>query len=161
LRDETHECCFVSMLVDQQVVCLQTMESDNPHRARFYHRPGQIMPIHASAAGKAIVAFQPPAVQDEILAQMKLERFTPRTIVSLDDFRTCLRTVKERGFALCEEELELGVSAAAAPIADLQGRVRASVTAVAPTVRIQNGLEDGLIASLQAAARQMGLFFES
>lgn len=52
---------------------------------------------------------------------------TPRTITDLDELRACLRDVRERGWALLDQELELGVRSVAAPIRDADGQVVAAV----------------------------------
>lgn len=77
--------------------------------------PGFDFPIHATAAGKVIFAFQPDGVIESELAK-GLERFMPNTIVRKKAIRTELGHVRKQGFAVNDSELDPGVYALAAPL---------------------------------------------
>jgi DNA-binding IclR family transcriptional regulator len=155
IRDRWNECCFVGSLVDDQVLCLQTMEVDNPHRMAFYVRPGRTMPFNCSAAGKAILAYQDAQKIEEILSKIEFQAFTPRTITEKEELKRHLSVIREQGYALCEQELEIGVSAAAVPIRDASGKVNSYIAVVAPTARLKMHLAEGLVDMLKSVSKRM------
>lgn len=96
---------------------------------------GRRMPAHCTAAGKVLLAHLPPKKLERFL-QSRLERLTPRTMTDPDRLREELARVRERGYAIAEEELEDGLNAVAAPIYDHAGAVNAAVSLAGPAFRI-------------------------
>lgn len=96
---------------------------------------GRRMPAHCTAAGKVLLAHLPPEKLERFL-RSRLERLTPRTITDPDRLREELVRVRERGYAIAEEELEDGLNALAAPIYDHAGAVNAAVSLAGPAFRI-------------------------
>ncbi len=86
---------------------------------------GEILPAHACALGKAIVAFSPDAMAP--LKQATLDHFTARTITNGRVLLGQLSTVRERGWAFDVEELSHGEAGIAAPIRDHGGVVVGAV----------------------------------
>ncbi len=77
-------------------------------------RPGMREPVHCSASGKALLAYYPDKVLESLLSGHTFERFTERTITSLEAFKGELAFVRENGFGRNDrEEYEtfLGISA--------------------------------------------------
>jgi DNA-binding IclR family transcriptional regulator len=77
--------------------------------------PGEYSPIHATATGKAIFAFES---QETIERELRkpLTRFQPNTLVDPPKVRAELARVRERGYAMTQSEFEMGVTAIAVPI---------------------------------------------
>ena len=94
------------------------------------------MPAHCSALGKVLLAYG--AAQ---LPIGPLERRTDKTITSEAALRTDLATVRARGYAVTDEELEPGLIAVAAPIRGYDGAVIAALSVSGPTTRMNR---DGL-----------------
>src|SRR5581483_10187843 len=95
---------------------------------------GRRTPAHASATGKALLAFQPAAVIEQVL-RAPLQRYTARTITDAALLRAELEQVRRRGYAVAHEELQAGLTAVAAPIREADGRVQAVLSLSAPTYR--------------------------
>ena len=93
---------------------------------------GLSVPLHCSALGKVLLAFGaahlPPAGQ--------LDRRTEQTITTEAELKSDLATVRARGYAVTEEELEPGLIAIAAPVFGYDGAVIAAVSVSAPTSRM-------------------------
>jgi DNA-binding IclR family transcriptional regulator len=96
---------------------------------------GQRTPLHATAAGKVLLAFGEEGWRDEVLAR-PLERFTPSTIVEADRLRDDLAKVRARGYASTRDEHEPGLSAVGAPVRASDGTVIAAVTVSGPSFRL-------------------------
>lgn len=87
---------------------------------RSFIHPGRELPMHATATGKAILAFQDPDFIDRILAEPRV-RFTENTCVDEVALRAQLTEVRETGFAICDNELDGGALSYACPLR-LDGR---------------------------------------
>ena len=137
LRNELQETVFLTALLGDDAVCVATAESPRP--LQFYMRVGQRMPYHAAASARVILAFQAAADVERLLRREALNSFTDSTQTNPSDVLAELKQVRKRGYAICDEEMEVGVTAIAAPVRDASGQVAASVTSVAPTVRLASG----------------------
>jgi IclR family transcriptional regulator, pca regulon regulatory protein len=90
---------------------------------------GSRLPLHCSAAGRALVLDLPDAAVRALFSGGALERFTPRTITSVRELLRELAVSRERGYTVCDEEIELGVRSIAVPI-----RARDGVTVAAMSI---------------------------
>lgn len=89
---------------------------------RAYVEPGaRISLALPTASGRAILAFSPQAVIDELLSA-KLQRFTPKTVVDPGKLRSILEDIRRRGVSIVHGENQQQLSAVAAPIIDSVGR---------------------------------------
>lgn len=156
LRDKWQESFFFSELVDDRVVCLDVVHPTKAHVTGLYIRPGRQMPLHSSASAKAILAFQPADVVDRLLAKQPLTSFTPYTITTLPRYRRSLREVQLSGYALCDQETQLGVLAVSVPVRDENDRVTASLSVLGTTQRIKDKVS-ALVADLLMSARLINL----
>jgi IclR family transcriptional regulator, acetate operon repressor len=100
---------------------------------------GMSVPLHCSALGKVLLAngaVQPSGQLSGQLPGGGLERRTDKTITSDAALRAELATVRARGYAVTDEELEPGLIAVAAPIRGYDGAVVAALSVSAPTTRM-------------------------
>lgn len=93
--------------------------------------------IHATATGKALVAFDDWSLVEPLLEE-PLTPFTTKSVKSVAEFQGELGRVRRTGFALDDEELTLDVRCAAAPIFDFFGTVIGCVGVSGPTSRIDD-----------------------
>ena len=107
----------------------------SPQPLRFSQAPGSRVPMHVSAMGKCLLAHSGD-IDDEIDRLGDLVRATHRTITDRDELRRELERVRERGWALNDEERNPGVRAIAAPVLQPGGSMVGAVAIQGPTVRI-------------------------
>jgi len=113
---------------------------------------GAQLPLHASALGKAMLAFAPQESLDDLLAE-PLPRLTSRTLAPAA-LRHELVEVRERGFARERDEAILGESSIASPIFDHSGHAVGAIGVVGATERlIPRGPAKHLISAVAEAAR--------
>ncbi|HEX6487731.1 MAG TPA: IclR family transcriptional regulator [Candidatus Dormibacteraeota bacterium] len=113
---------------------------------------GLQLPLHASALGKAILAFAPPRVVDDLMSE-PLPKLTKSTLAG-DALRRELGRVAEQGLAVERDEAVLGESSAAAPIFDHGGQPIGAIGVVDATERLFNrGLAKGVAAAVTESAR--------
>lgn len=97
---------------------------------------GKRTPLHATSPGKVLLAFLPAGERAAVLARLRLERYTSCTITEREVLERELAEVCRRGFATAQEELEVGLNSAAAPVWDQTGRVCAAVSLSGPAYRV-------------------------
>ncbi len=95
---------------------------------------GQHIPLHATSNGKVLMAWLPPSELDELLGS--LPAFTGLTITSKARLRRELETAREQGYAVAVDELEVGLTAIAAPVRNAHGDVICSMSLSGPTFRL-------------------------
>jgi DNA-binding IclR family transcriptional regulator len=100
-------------------------------------------PVHCTSVGKAILAFQPPAKIDAIIAG-GLKRFTDSTITDGRKLKSELKQIRARGWAVDEGEHQPGIRCIGAPIHDRAGRVVAGLSVSGPARRLQKDQVAGL-----------------
>ncbi len=110
------------------------------------------LPLHASALGKAILAFSPAQMVDDVLAE-PLPRLTKQTLDDIE-LRRELGVIRDSGIATERDEAVLGESSAAAPIFDHGGQAVGAIGVVDSTERIfPRGIARGIGAAVSEAAR--------
>jgi IclR family acetate operon transcriptional repressor len=134
IQKVTHESANLSLLEPPNTVYIDQVEGSLG--VRMFARIGAAVPAHATAAGKAILAFLRPEVVLELCGPEPLTRLTDRTITSAAQLQAQLAQVREDGYALDEQEHELGVACVAAPIFDRAASAVAALSVSAPTPRI-------------------------
>lgn len=99
---------------------------------------GSRLPMYCSGVGKAIAAELDARETEEIWRSSVIVRRTPYTITDYQEFRRNLEEVRERGYALDNEENETGVRCVAASLRDYNGRARYAFSISAPVHRMYN-----------------------
>jgi DNA-binding IclR family transcriptional regulator len=114
---------------------------------------GALLPIHASAMGKVLLAYHRYLAAD--LTNGALPRFTSCTITDPKTLATELEMVEEQGWASSMEELIEGETSFAAPIRDRRGVVVGSIAISGPTARLCDGTQprSELISYVREGAR--------
>jgi len=84
------------------------------------------MPAHATALGKALLAFSPPHVVNALMAR-GLRQYTPATLTDPRILRTALRTIRSTRLAVSRHELSIGRCAIAAPVLGVGGLAVAAI----------------------------------
>lgn len=115
-----------------------------------YDWVGQHIPLHATSNGKALISELPTARLDELLAE--LPAYTPSTVTSRDHLLAELEQVRTKGYAVAADELDIGLTAVAAPVRDARGDIVASVSVSGPTFRFDADRREGLIPDLIESA---------
>ncbi|MFC7157430.1 IclR family transcriptional regulator [Halomarina halobia] len=97
---------------------------------------GTVVDLHATAVGKSYLAFLPDDDLEALLDTLELAARTDRTLTDRESLREELTLVRERGFALNDEERIAGMRAVGAPILSDDGRVLAALSVSGPTTRM-------------------------
>jgi IclR family acetate operon transcriptional repressor len=133
LAEWTRETVNLGILDENAVVYVEQLSGQ--HLVRHTNWVGQRTPLHCTASGKAVLAFQPPTAIEAMLSE-PLPQFTNRTITAPDKLYDELATVRRLGYAVTISELEEGLNAVAAPITDASRTVVAAVSVSGPAYRL-------------------------
>lgn len=135
LRNEVKETVTLCAVEETQGIVLDHVPS--PHAMRLVVETGAHFNLHASAPGKAMMAFYEPEDLDRLIAALRFERFTSTTITTEAAFRQELLETKARGYSIDSgEELE-GIHCVAAPVFDERRQVIAALVITGPTLRVK------------------------
>lgn len=134
LAQKTGETVHVGILYDGEAICVQAV--DGTRLVRMHAFVGKRTPAHASALGKVLLAARPPAEIDALIGRKPLQRFTANTIVQPEALRAALQRAQAQGWALDDEEMELGLRCLGVPIVDHTGRPGAALALSAPAARM-------------------------
>jgi DNA-binding IclR family transcriptional regulator len=133
LRETTRETVHLAILDQAEIMYVYNLESTQAIRMRS--DIGVRKPAYCTAEGLAMLAFQPTALVDEIIARGLRPR-TPRTNTDPARLRDRLAAVRERGYAVEDEESEAGMRSVAGPIRNATGDVVAAVGVAGPVQRL-------------------------
>lgn len=97
---------------------------------------GTRLPAHATSMGRVLLADLPEGELTAFVEQDRLDAFTPQTIVDPTRLARVLAEVREQGWALVDQELEVGLRSVAAPVRRADGRVVAALNVSAAASRI-------------------------
>jgi DNA-binding IclR family transcriptional regulator len=132
LAAETGETVNIAVLSESSALYLD--QAAGSSALQPHNWVGQHIPLHATSNGKVLLSGLDQVALDEVLG--KLSRYTPLTITGKAELRAELDRVRERGYAVAVDELEVGLTAAAAPIRNAHGDVVASMSVSGPTFRL-------------------------
>jgi len=154
LRDSAQEAVHLVVRDSNHIVYVQKLES----RTNSYHlfsRIGMRRPLYCTAAGKSILATLSNREVSEIWNQSDIKQHTGNTITELNALYRELDDIRGRGYALDNEENELGVRCIAAALRDFTGQSGAAFSISAPIVRMQDDRVAALSAEVLATAKRI------
>lgn len=120
---------------------------------------GSRLPAYCTSMGRVLLAYLPSEQLEQYLARAVLTPHTTRTITSVDKLRLALRNVRRNGYALVDQELEVGLRSLAVPVYSPSGRVVATVnlSGHAPRMPVFD-MQTRFLPHLRNAAAELGAF---
>lgn len=152
LMETSQEVAHLVVLQGGEVVYIDKVECPGP--IRMYSQLGRRAPAHATAVGKAILAYLPPA-EAEAIINRGLARRTPYTITDPDRLRAELALVRQRGYAFDNEENELGIRCVGGPIFNHRGKVVAAFSVSGLAVRMAQEKMEKLAALVRRTSQEI------
>jgi DNA-binding IclR family transcriptional regulator len=149
LREKTGETVHLAILDGASIMYINSLESKQAIRMTL--DIGMRKPAHSTAAGKVLLAFQPADVVEQVLAE-GLHGHTPTTIIDPEEFRHELAQIRSRGYAMNDEENQVGVRSVAAPVRDYAGNVIAATSVAGPAQRLTKKVMTGFAPEVVNAA---------
>lgn len=132
LMHKTGFTVHLGILDEGEILYVDKVEPDS--FIKFSTFPGMRSPIHISSLGKAIAAFLEEDQLNRIVAEKGLGKYTPHTLTDPRKFKQSLEEIRQNGYALEDEEGEIGVRCIGAPVfQDESGHASAAVSIVGHT----------------------------
>ena len=116
---------------------------------------GAPLGLHCTAAGKVLLCWQPEEVMEQILEHTELPGLTKKTITEQHSLRVELEKIRKQGWAMDDEESELGGRCVAAPVFEKKGTLAASISVVGPANRVNPDTIPALSALLVKTAAEI------
>lgn len=152
LAADTGETVNVAVLSESSALYLDQVAGSSALQPHNW--VGQHIPLHATSNGKVLLSGLAPDALEAVLHG--LPAYTDLTITRRSALRREVDTVREQGYAVAVDELEVGLTAAAAPIRNAHGDVIASISVSGPTFRLgAEKLEAIVVPALQEAALEI------
>lgn len=138
LADRTNE--RAQFIVEEHGYGVYLYRSRGENAVSTDSRIGRHIPLHASSAGKAILANLPDERIHDIVETQGLSPVTEHSVTDVDELMNELRTIRERGYATNIEESTIGLRAVGAPIVRPDGSVVGAISVSGPTHRLKGDL---------------------
>lgn len=151
LAADTGETVNVAVLSESSALYLDQVAGSSSLQSHNW--VGQHIPLHATSNGKILLSWLDADRLDEVLHA--LPAYTDLTITKRSRLRRELERVREQGYAVAVDELEEGLTAAAAPIRNAHGDVIASMSVSGPTFRLTGERLDEAVAVLVSSAEEV------
>lgn len=133
LAAETEESIFLGVVDGREALCVEARESKRS--IRLYARVGRRSPLYVGGVPKVLLAYLPEDQRQALLEETTFQAFTPHTIRSRDELEGLLKTIREQGYIVTADDLDLGAHSVAAPIWNYEGRVVAAISIAGPSAR--------------------------
>ena len=134
LEKETNEVIHLVVYDQGEVVYIEKLEGNET--LRMHSKVGKRAPMHCTSVGKAILANLPEKEVEDILAKRGLPKHTDKTITDAEAMKQELAMVRQKGYALDNEENEPGITCIAVPVFDHLGKACAAISISGPTIRM-------------------------
>lgn len=151
LSDATGETVHLGALIDSEIIYLSKV--DSRHMLGMYSRVGRRAPLHCTAIGKVLLAWEKAERRDRILKGVDFKKFREKTITTMDAYLAELTRTREQGFGEDREEFDDHIRCIGVPIFDRLGQPIAGLSVSFPTFRFNEADAPKYIHMLKEASR--------
>ena len=158
LMRDLHLTAHMGILDGCDVIYLEKL--DIYPNTRLYTQVGFRSPAYCSSMGKCLLSCLSGEELQDALYNCEFKKYTPNTITDIHEFKRCLRTVRKQGWAMDNEEYQIGHRCVGAPVYDYRGTPAAAISASGSISQLSDdNLKSVILEVKQAAAslsRKMG-----
>jgi IclR family pca regulon transcriptional regulator len=152
-----HESCSLATLDGDDIVYV-ARSSSSTRIMSIDLSVGSRLPAFCTSMGRVLLGGLAPVELNEYLKRLRATPFTNRTVVAKDKLHDSITTARENGFAIVDQELEIGLRSIAVPILDLAGRPAAALNISVQSQRVpMHEMEKRFLPALRAAAVELAL----
>ncbi len=153
LAEQTGEGAQLAVLSATDAIFIE--HADGREALTISTNVGDRDPIYCTAIGRALLSTLPDWEVRDRLSRVHMERYTRKTVTSIDQVLDALRLVRMQGYAFDDEERHAGVQCVAAPVFDHTGRCVAAIGISGPTPRMMKATEAAVSSAVLASARSL------
>jgi len=155
LMEKTNLTCHLAILDGSDAVYIEKVEPQGFIRMDTW--VGRRMRVHATSVGKALVAHIPQERLERIIAESGMEKRTAKTITTLPRLLKDLEKVREQGYAVDDEENNMGARCLGAPVFNQNGIIEASLGLSGTINQVNPNTMPRIIEALKDAARHVSM----
>jgi DNA-binding IclR family transcriptional regulator len=155
LMEKTSLTCHLAILDGPDAVYIEKVEPQGFIRMDTW--VGRRMRVHATSVGKALVAYIPEERLQRIISERGMEKRTSKTITTMPRLLKELEKVRAQGYAVDDEENNLGARCVGAPIFNQQGAIEASLGVSGTTNQVNAHTIPRIVEALKDAARHISM----
>lgn len=156
LVGECNETAYVAIFKEGYIVYLDVVETDLT--VRVVSRVGSRLPAYCTAAGKVHLSHMSEEEIDTLLPSREMRAYSATTYTDREKLKKDLRKIAEQGYAIDDEEYDLGVRCVASPIRDYTRRIVGALSISGPSMRFSDErLEKELIPLVTQAAEDLSV----
>lgn len=152
--DATGCTVHLGALNRDEIIYVDIRESAKPYR--MPSRIGRAIPLHTSAIGKAVLATWPEARLNTFIERSGLPPRTPNSFTSAEAFRREIARIRDRGYAIDDEENEPGIRCIGAAILDHTGEASHGISASTLALEHDRAAVESMAKDVTAAAGRIG-----
>ncbi len=160
LSEQHHESFSVATLDGDEIVYIARSQGGPTQRLMSVDlHVGSRLPAYCTSMGRVLIASQPADLVDKYLARVQIKPLTPKTVNSVDKLKLLLRNVRRNGYAICDQEFEMGLRSLAVPVYAPSGKVIATVNLSGNAQRMPMlEMQTEFLPPLRAAANELSVF---
>lgn len=132
LATQTSETVNLAVLGDRSALYIDQVIG--PSTITSYNWVGQHIPLHATSNGRVLVSELTP--EERRTTWGELAAYTDQTVTDVDQLESMVQEVRVDGYAVARDELDVGLTAVAAPVRNAHGEVCASMSVSGPSFRM-------------------------
>jgi IclR family transcriptional regulator, pca regulon regulatory protein len=153
--DAVNESCSLAILDGDEILYLARSVTSRIMSVTL--NIGSRLPAYCTSIGYVLLAHLAEHELDAYLARVEFQPFTERTITSAEKLRTILTATRQAGYAIADQEMELGIRSIAVPVSDASGKVVAGINVIVQAARVSvPQMKTQYLPHLENAARELG-----
>jgi IclR family KDG regulon transcriptional repressor len=153
LVEETAESIFLTVIEGTEVLVVDARES--PRSIRLFGKVGRRAPLYAGGTPKVLLAFLPEEKRKALLDSIELKPITPYTVTDPIRLEALLCQIRQQGYVVTADDLDVGAHSIAAPIRDYQGQVMAAISIAGPSHRFTDACIESYVRLVLTGASQI------
>lgn len=153
---ELNECCSLGVLEESEILCISRSQSSRVMSVAI--NTGSRLPAYCSSMGRVMLSMLSDDELSYYFSKIRLITYTDRTVIAESELRDILASVKKNGYAIVEEELEIGLRSIAVPVRGASGMPVAALSVGAQAGRTNRSqLEQNFLPLLLNAASDLSV----
>lgn len=154
LRDTLNEAVSVTVMQDTEVVYVARFQTDRVMTMAM--DIGSRKPVFCTAMGRVLLASLPETKVRQVLLASDIKRYTPKTLIDLNDLTSAVCETRTKGYCVIDQELEESLVAVSVPLKNYHGETLAAVNVCGhPSNLSLEDLETRCLTALQATTKDL------
>ena len=159
LAEKLEESCFAAVLDVDTVIYV--LRASSRRVVNVGITIGSRVPAHCVSTGRVLLSGLSDDALDEYLDRAKLVKYTPTTVTSKSKLRRLVVETRRQGFAIVDQELEVGLRSISVPVRDRAGAIVAALNVCCPSPRVApEEMRGRILGELLASAQRISLALE-